>query len=200
MRNIAIMGSSGGTGKDTVADYIRTLARRDKKIEYKKIALGDPIHEFSEEILGRKPERHYLQDYGEAVRKIFGEDSWIRFLDRKIEEIDSPVIVPDIRKLIEYSHFVVEKNFLPIYVYNSPEVARKRLADRDGGYNENDLQQNIEKQLSFVETLPTKIGMNGARLVKDTGIFNDIYIVDNSRDLNSMHKQVESWWKNIGSK
>ena len=45
IKNIVLMATSGGAGKDTVADYIVNELSNGK---YVKRALGDPIHRLSE--------------------------------------------------------------------------------------------------------------------------------------------------------
>lgn len=191
---IAIMGSSGGAGKDTVASMIKEVSGRD----FETMALGDPIHQTSDELLGRKAERRYLQDYGESARRIFGQNVWINYLDRRIEQKGNPnVIVPDIRKLLEFSHFCVEGEFKPLYVYNTPEIARARLTDRDGGYSEKSMNRNIETQLQFIDDLYRLNQCDGEidPIVKVGAV--RITIIDNSGTLADTKEQVERWWQEV---
>ena len=99
MKNIAIMGSSGGAGKDTVADIITDITG----IDYQKISLAQEIHRICNK-LSSNPQRNELQAVGESMRDIFGENVWMDLTDRTMH---GPTIVPDIRKLLEYSHYVM---------------------------------------------------------------------------------------------
>lgn len=191
MKNIAIMGSSGGAGKDTVADMISDIAG----IDYQKISLAQEIHSICNK-LSSNPQRGELQAVGESMREIFGENVWMNLTDKSMQ---GPTIVPDIRKLLEYSHYVVERDFLPLYVYTDPEVTRKRLKERDGSFNERDLKRNIETQMDFIQELPaTRVGNYSLYKVNDSGIFNNIYIIDNSRSIKETREQVEKWWDLVG--
>ena len=191
MKNIAIMGSSGGAGKDTVADMISDIAG----IDYHKISLAQEIHKICNK-LSENPQRRELQAVGESMRDIFGESVWMNLTGKLMQ---GPTIVPDIRKLLEYSHYVVERDFLPLYVYTDPEVARNRLKERDGSFDERDLKKNIETQMDFIQELPaTRVGNYSLYKVNDSGIFNNIYIIDNSRSIKETREQVEKWWDLVG--
>ncbi|OTA46621.1 hypothetical protein BHL85_11460 [Limosilactobacillus reuteri] len=185
------MGSSGGAGKDTVADMISDIAG----IDYHKISLAQEIHKICNK-LSENPQRRELQAVGESMRDIFGESVWMNLTDKSMQ---GPTIVPDIRKLLEYSHYVVERDFLPLYVYTDPEVARNRLKERDGSFDERDLKKNIETQMDFIQELPaTRVGNYSLYKVNDSGIFNNIYIIDNSRSIKETREQVEKWWDLVG--
>lgn len=189
------MATSGGAGKDTVADYIVNKFYGNNAV---KRALGKPIHELAEQFANGKIERHHLQDLGESIRNIFGEEAWIKYLDDKTKEIKEPLVIPDIRKLIEYSHYCVEKGFLPLYIYVDPQVAKERLVERDGGYNEDDLKRSIECQMNFIERLPMEtVGKNGLCKVEADYPFNNIYVVNNSNDFSDTKKQLNDWWKKV---
>ncbi|WP_347283988.1 hypothetical protein [Lactobacillus taiwanensis] len=194
------MASSGGSGKDTVADELK------KHISSAcKISLGNPIHEFCQNhYCGEIVPRNVLQDFGESVRRIFGEDTWIRWCDSTIKGLPSDVydvvIIPDVRKLTEFAHYVVELGYLPIYVKVSPEIARERLANRDGDYIEADLRKTIETQLNFIENLPTvttdkssfRSKLSRVNMVNG-GVMNDIFIVDNNGSLEELKEQIREW-------
>lgn len=48
------MGSSGGAGKDTVANYIKDNLFNGRAVKH---ALGEPIHELAEQFAGDKVQR-----------------------------------------------------------------------------------------------------------------------------------------------
>lgn len=189
------MGSSGGAGKDTVANYIKDNLFNGRAVKH---ALGEPIHELAEQFAGDKVQRHHLQDLGESIRSIFGHEAWINLLDEKYGGIDVPLIIPDIRKLLEYSHYCIEKEFKPLYVYTDPEIAKKRLKDRDGGYNEEDLGKNIERQMDFLQDYGRK--QFPKRFVTQLNArypFGEIYVIDNSGSLQDTYRQLNEWWELI---
>lgn len=149
--------------------------------------------------LGRV-ERHHLQDFGEGVRKIFGEDTWMRLVDNEINghNKENSWVIPDVRKLIEYAHYCCERDFAPLYIKVNRETAKERLISRDGGYHQDDLDRSIESQMNFVEMLPSeKVGPSGLRKVIKSGVFNEIYIVNNSGNLSETERQLKEWWKVI---
>jgi len=197
------MASSAGSGKDTVANELQ------KRLENPcKVSLGAPIHEFCQQhYRGEIVPRKVLQDFGENVRKIFGEDTWIRWCDETIEEASNysynVVIISDVRKLTEFAHYVVELGYLPIYVKVDSIVSRKRLIDRDGNFSEFDLKKDIETQLNFIEDLPSisvkefdkdvfKSKLSKVNLT-DNGVMNNVYIIDNNGSLEELEEQIEEW-------
>lgn len=199
-KGIAIMASSAGSGKDTVADCLVKLLE-EKGFGAYSLALGEPIHEYCEEIMGNRSKvtRDHLQKFGESVRGIFGESAWIDYTDRRIDFLNSlgdkyVPIISDVRKLSEFAHYFIEHDFVPIYVMTDIEVAKKRLLARDGMFNPDDLNKTIETQLNFIESLPViehKTPGLKRVVMKKGGKFNDIYIVNNSGSLEELKKQLE---------
>ena len=203
------MASSAGSGKDTVADYLSDILCMSKNnLHVAKVSLGDPIHRICEEMNeGGKVTRTQLQEFGESMRDIFGENIWINKADSIIgnfkESFSNAVaIVPDVRKLTEFAHYVVELDYLPIYVLVDKKIAHKRLFQRDGAYNSKDLLKEIETQLNFIENLPTeevKVGRKISKLKKvsldKSGIFNNIYIVNNNGSFDELKTQLNEWVK-----
>lgn len=185
------MATSGGAGKDTAADYIVNELSGGSFVKH---ALGAPIHEIVNRYCAGKVERHYLQDFGEQMRRIFGEDVWIRDVDRFVEESEKSVVIPDVRKLIEFAHYRTEKGYNPLYIKVNKDIAKKRLTKRDGGFNEEDLNRNIERQMRFIEKLPMQpVGDTGLMRVT-TPPFDSVYVADNSSSLDSFKAQLKQWW------
>lgn len=189
------MATSGGAGKDTVADYIVNNLMEGKG---HKRALGLPIHELAEEFADKGVERYHLQALGESIREIFGVDAWIKYLDRKTKDLKVPLVIPDIRKLIEFSYYCVEKGFAPLYIYVNPDVAKQRLVRRDGGYSEKDLGRNIERQMRFIEQFPKDtVGVDGLCKLDAPYPFNEIYVVNNSGNFDKTKKQLDTWFERV---
>ena len=140
------MGSSGGSGKDTVADLIRQMTGGETFDDYQVTSLGRGIYDICDNVVdNRNYGRHELQALGESMRDIFGELVWIRKTEKTIREIENQgqnAIIADIRKLLEYSFFVNEKGFLPLYVKTDSDIARERLRSRDGSFSETLLKSN----------------------------------------------------------
>lgn len=197
--NIAIMASSGGSGKDTVAKMIQDLANQQNK-SLRIESLGGPIHKACEELMiNGKPERQHLQKYGEVTRKIFGENVWMNYLDQKVADGNQDgVIIPDVRKLLEFSHYCVERDYQPLYISCSPEVARQRLLKRDGSYNEASMRNSIETQLKFIEELfvASDLWDNDERgcYVEIAGV--KVYAITNDYTEEELLNQVKKWYEN----
>ncbi|WP_415606067.1 hypothetical protein [Liquorilactobacillus hordei] len=137
-----------------------------------------------------------MQEIGESMRQIFGESIWINYLKKEYYSSDlSYVLIPDVRKLIEFSTFSVEGGLKAIYIKTDKDRALERIKNRDGYVDKESIEDvNIEKQMSFIEKLPTRtISKNGLKVTCNSGIFNNIYIIDNTRGLDDLKKQVEEW-------
>lgn len=209
MRNIAIMATSPASGKDTVAKLISTMIKEERGVDYVNSPLGRELHEICRqmyfrkynqaECLGRVP-RRFLQSTAEFMRKTFGEDVWINLNDQNITDLNSKgygAIITDMRKVLEYAHYCVESNFLPLYIRVNQEVAKERLIKRDGSFNATEMTNDLETQMRFLETLPAiPVGENGLKNIRvgNDSHLNNIYVVDNSGDLVTTQKQLKDWW------
>lgn len=83
-------------------------------------------------------------------------------------------------------------------MYTDPEIAKKRLKDRDGGYNEEDLGKNIERQMDFLQDYGRK--QFPKRFVTQLNApypFGEIYVIDNSGSLQDTYRQLNEWWELI---
>lgn len=120
---IGLVGSKG-VGKDTTADYLVA------KYGFTKTAFADPLKKTCEALLGIDAKyftdpllkeqivpqwdvtpRYVMQRLGtDVVRKLFGEDFWIRHLSYRLDTSDqSFVVVSDVRFKAE-ADFVKSKN------------------------------------------------------------------------------------------
>lgn len=92
-----LIGLSGyaGVGKDEVA---KTLT---SQLTYQRVAFADPLKELATAIgwNGEKDEvgRKFLQDLGVGVREHLNTDAWVLAAEERIEQIDGPVVVTDVR-------------------------------------------------------------------------------------------------------
>lgn len=203
MKNIAIISSHAGSGKDTVADIILNSKSTDR--QYIKISLGDKIHDIVNELTdissNKRSTRNRLQLTGELYRKTFGEDIWIRYTERRIKTLSSNsnvnFVIPDIRKLMEFSHFCIENDYYPLYVSVKEQVAYKRINERDRELDKRALEnQFIESQMSYIENLPKqKVGKNGLSRValEIPSVLNKVYILNNNGSVKQLKKQINDW-------
>lgn len=215
MRNIAIMATSAASGKDTVANLIQVMMNEKEGVQYVNSPLGGELHAICNQMFFRKHDksecfgrvpRRFLQGTAEFMRNTFGEDVWINLNDLNINEQNTKgygAIVTDMRKVIEYAHYCVESDFLPLYVKVSPEVARERLLKRDGCFNVSEMTNDLETQMRFLETLPAiPVGANGLKNIRvgDDSHLNNIFIIDNSGDISSTKKQIFDWWECVNER
>lgn len=191
------MASSGGSGKDTVADILQAyLASYDRNA--KTYALADGIYDICYSILGNENsvKRSHLQGVGEAFRGIFDKDVWINDTDKRIEldqQYLDDVIITDIRKLREFSHYFVDKAFVPLYVKVDKDIAINRLKERDGYVQTENFGNKIEKELNFIESLPTidtEIPNISKVNVPNNPVLSSIYIIDNNSDIDELRVTV----------
>ena len=203
MRNIAIMSSHAGSGKDTVANIILNSKSTNRK--YIKLGLGDKIHEvvngFNNISSNRRSTRSRLQLTGEYYRRIFGEDIWIRYAEQRMRKLSTKsninFIIPDVRKIMEFSHFCIENDCYPLYISIKKQIAYVRVDERDNEVDTRALDdQFIESQMLFIEDLPRqKVGKNGLSHValKIPSVLNKVYILDNNGSLEQLRKQIDDW-------
>ncbi|KRN10777.1 hypothetical protein [Liquorilactobacillus mali] len=200
MNGAIIMASFAGSGKDTVADMLVKDYNSIFKQKADKLSLGKEIHNIANKFFcfnsSNITMRKAMQEIGEGMRRIFGENIWINYLKKEYYSSDlGYVLIPDVRKLIEFSTFFVEDGLKAIYIKTDKDKALERIKNRDGYADKKSIEDtNIEKQMSFIEKLPTKtISKSGLKVTCNSGVFSDIYVIDNTRGLDNLKKQVEEW-------
>ena len=119
MQNIILFGEMG-SGKSTVAKYLC------EQYGYTKLSLGEKIH--SECRLHGNETREEMQNYGQMMRKIFGENVWCDYLISRSNGINR-IVIDDARQINEYDYFT-EKGYLPIAVIADEKLRLERLQKR----------------------------------------------------------------------
>lgn len=109
-----------GAGKSTVANYLVS------KNEYFKCALGEKIH--SECRLHGNETREEMQQYGQAMRKIFSENIWCDYLYNRYGNKEK-LVIEDARQVNEFYYFL-KKGYLPIAIIADDNLRLKRLQKR----------------------------------------------------------------------
>lgn len=144
MRNIILFGEVGA-GKDTVADYLVEHHHCAKK------KLGRYIHHAVDAFSYKEnfDKRCAMQDFGQSMRKIFGDDVWNEALWRDMCPQQVPFVIADGRQINEY-HYWTGKGFLAIGITASPEVRAKRLLERDGVDQSHRFNHETEEQARYV--------------------------------------------------
>lgn len=118
-KNIIIFGEMGA-GKSTVANYLA------QNFGYTKCSLGVKIH--SECRLHGEETRQEMQNYGQMMRKIFGENIWCDYLIKQNSDVNK-IVIDDARQLNEFDYFT-NKDFLPIAVITNNDIRLERLQKR----------------------------------------------------------------------
>lgn len=109
-----------GSGKTTIANYLVN------KYDYFKCALGEKIH--SECRLHGGETRQEMQDYGQAMREIFGENIWCDYLYNRYGDKEK-IVIEDARQVNEFYYFL-SKGYLPIGVITATNLRLERLQKR----------------------------------------------------------------------
>ncbi|MFC9727508.1 MULTISPECIES: AAA family ATPase [Bacillus cereus group] len=164
-----------GAGKSSVADYL------EQKHGFKQYALSDGVYKVAEEVFGMDVKnRPLLQDIGELMKQI-DPAVWIKETLRRIEKDGhKKVLITDVRFLLEYS-YLKYKGFNEFMLYCEPEVAIKRLEERDGEAHEENIMNNmIENQL---------------RPLKDS-----MKLIDGTQDFEDVKKELDAYVRVLGRK
>jgi len=117
--NFIIFGEMGA-GKSTVTKYLVN------KFGFFNCALGEKIH--SECKLHGRETREEMQEYGEAMRRIFGENIWSDYLYNRYGDRKN-IVIEDGREINEF-HYFSTKGFLPIAIITSDDIRLERLQNR----------------------------------------------------------------------
>lgn len=166
MVNKIIINGRGGSGKDTVADYLV------EKYGFKKISFAEPIYDLAREYFDMKQkDRWLLQQIGQKFREI-DRDVWIKYALKVSRQYDK-VVISDCRQENEYITFVND-GFLPIRVDADLDIRIKRLTERDGA----------EPDVSLLEN-ESETGADGFGYTE----------LDNNGSFDYLYKQIDSMLK-----
>ncbi|MCL6592000.1 MAG: hypothetical protein K6U80_18890 [Firmicutes bacterium] len=158
------MGKAG-CGKDTVADYL--VARHS----FVKFRLAQAIEDLCRDEYGMKEKnRELMIRVGEAYKKKYGQDYWLRIVASRLGKPGiGRVVVSDVRFPYEYEYFDAN-GFIPVRIVCSSRRRIARLANRDGNPQLAALTDPTEQQ---VDDLPSG------------------YQIDNSGTLQELYDEVD---------
>lgn len=129
--SIIIFGEIGA-GKDTVAEMFA------KELNGEIAKLGKRIRNDVDELYDIIPQKHnrrkLYQDYGQGMRKVFGEDVWNLILHNSIKDgIDkgNVYIIADARQSNEFTYWT-NIGFIPVAVVADEHIRKHRIQKRDG--------------------------------------------------------------------
>ena len=157
-----------GSGKSTIARIIHDLYGNEI------YSLGFKIHKECE--LHGTGRREELQQYGQMMRHIFGDNVWCNYLlDRAKNafEMQRGIVIDDARQLNEYDYFI-KLGFLPVAVIADEDIRLNRLKNR--------VNYEVKKQSEQHET-EVQARQNIKRC--------NIQIVNNINNIDRLTKQVK---------
>jgi dephospho-CoA kinase len=153
-----------GSGKSEIAKYLRD------NYNYTIKSLGEKIH--NECRLHGNETREEMQQYGQMMRKVFGENVWCDYLYNKtIPTTD--IVIDDARQINEFDYFT-KRNFIPIGIITDKEIRLERLKKRvNYEVNPNTFEHETEIQAQ--------------ECIDKCNI-----LISNNGDLKSLYKQIEN--------
>ena len=164
-----VLIGQAGSGKDTVVDYLIGAYGFVKK------AFADAL---KVEAAAYNPERYkndrraYLQEYGEKMRNLHGEDYWVHKLFNTFTYDEPFIVITDCRYPNEYSR-CVDEGFIPVKINCDTMTRQGRLFMRDG------------KQMSIAEL---------SHVSEQLNVPCD-YHIDNNYEFMVLYKQVDKMVK-----
>lgn len=123
---------------------------------YEKVAFGDALKRLYHELHPWVPEnpkpREAYQKFGQDMRRLYGDEIWIRHAERTIDfyqRVKRPdgIVISDLRQLNEYEW--ARKNGYVVIRVTAPLSIRKARAIAAGdSFNEKDLDHETEKHIA----------------------------------------------------
>lgn len=176
--NLIIFGQMG-SGKDTLA-LLLTYTTNSEILKLGQ-KIRNEVYSISEYHKSDKDMRTLFQEYGQGMRKIFGDDIWCNYVKQQMESSKlKSFIIADGRQQNELEYFT-KLGFIPIAIKCDKEIRKKRLIERDK-YTQEGFEH--ETELS-VANIINQIELSGG------------YVLDNSKGIKELEEQVELLVKNI---
>lgn len=161
MLKVAITGEQCA-GKTTVADILI------KQFGGEKIKFIDKIYQINE-LLGIEKNRGFMQDTGEAIRKYFGQDYFIKDFVHRSSTSKNNLFSDDVRKIIELEA-AQQVHFITVFVTASQETRQARA---------------INLGLEFIEHHPAEQEI--------TSLYNKCEIhIENNGSLEKLEEEVSN--------
>lgn len=158
MNKRIMLSGKGGTGKDTVADYLVAM------YGFKKISFAEPIYKIAKEYFGMEiKDRWLLQQIGNKLREI-DDEVWVRYAFNEASKYEK-VVFADTRFEIEYLKGI-ELGYIPIRLYSHLNVCVDRIVERDG------VKPNMQVYSNHIET---QIANFNWFAVTNNGTLQDLY-------------------------
>lgn len=169
-----IIGISGKmrSGKDTVSRYII----KKYGYEHLKFSMGikEIIEKYAYKESGGVKRRKELQDIGQGIRGILGQDTWVNYTLSYLDE-DKDTIFSDVRQENEF-RALKELGALIIYINTPEEVQKMRLEN---------LGERVDRFLNHeTEKIPVELA--------DMTIINEGTLEDLYREVDKVMEMIKA--------
>lgn len=139
---IALVGKAR-SGKDTVADYLKT------NYGFTEYKFSKGIHDTINLIKGpsdsKSKKRRELQEVGQGLRGILGDDVWVNYTFRLIlQEQPEHIVISDCRQENEANR-LREEGYVLINVETPDEIRIKRMIESGDKFTKEDLNHETEQ-------------------------------------------------------
>jgi len=184
--NIILFGEIGA-GKDTVAEII-------SKNNFIVAKLGKEIRETVDancRLMKIPKDLHRTKyvEFGQGMRRIFGEDLWCNKLIARHEKdiIKQRICIADARQTNEFDFFVNGMSFIPVAVIADEPVRRQRVVERDGydqSKNKNEeTEVQVRKSIELVKAHPQGIVITNNSSIQELEFQLQSLLLDKNRKL-----------------
>ncbi|MBZ4643906.1 MAG: dephospho-CoA kinase [Deferribacteres bacterium] len=106
----------------------------------KEIKFIDKLYQINE-LLGVPKNRGFMQDLGEAVRKYFGQDYFVKDFIKRATNCQDNLFCDDVRKVLEFEA-TKKSGFYTIYIEANPEIRKQRAQKLGLDFIENHPAEN----------------------------------------------------------
>lgn len=185
MRKV-VLGLVGelAAGKGTVVEYLK---KKHKAVSFR---YSDPLRE-TLDLFNIEISRDNMQSLSTFMRQKYSENILANSIIKKIKGSDSNLIVIDgVRRFTDFENLTKLPRFYLIYVTADQKIRYDRYIKRDENVGDN--------ALSF-EDFTKKEKAEADKQVSAVGKKAD-FKIDNNKDFETLHQQVEEIWEKIKSK